>query len=133
MTYSNPRETNAHGWIAVDREDGSTLILEPAAIETRLLWQMARNGDFGDVEPFQAPEPTDQELADAARAQRNRALSATDFIVLSDAPYADKSAWCAYRQALRDVPEQEGFPRSIDWPAAPALTIDADAEAANRG
>lgn len=133
MTYRNPRETNSLGWIAVDREDGTKLILEPTAAETRLLWQMARNGDFGDVEPFQAPEPTDQELADAARAQRNRALAATDFIVLSDAPYTNKAAWCAYRQALRDVPEQAGFPREIEWPAAPSLWADAEAEAVNRG
>ena len=133
MTYSNPRETNALGWIKVDREDGTSLVLDPDNRDTRLLWQMARNGDFGDVAAYVAPEPTDDELAAEARAKRNAKLVATDWIVLADAPVANKAAWCAYRQALRDIPEQRGFPREIEWPVPPAYAADADQEATNRG
>ncbi|WP_412841983.1 phage tail assembly chaperone, partial [Cereibacter johrii] len=32
----------------------------------------------------------------------------------------DAAAWTAYRQALRDVPEQPGFPAEIAWPEPPA-------------
>ncbi|NBW23522.1 MAG: phage tail protein, partial [Caulobacteraceae bacterium] len=44
---------------------------------------------------------------------------ATDWTQLPDAPVADHEAWAAYRQALRDVPEQPGFPAQIEWPTAP--------------
>ena len=30
-----------------------------------------------------------------------------------------KDAWRAYRQALLDVPQQEGFPTNISWPEVP--------------
>ena len=32
---------------------------------------------------------------------------------------ADQQAWIDYRQALRDVPQQNGFPTDIDWPMNP--------------
>lgn len=53
-----------------------------------------------------------------AREKRNRLLKESDWAVVVDAP-TDKKAWKAYRQALRDVTSQPGFPTSIDWPVAP--------------
>ena len=53
--------------------------------------------------------------ADDARRLRNRLLSQSDWTQASDSP-VDKTAWAAYRQALRDIPEQSGFPDNIDWP-----------------
>lgn len=69
------------------------------------------------------PEPTDEELAAAARRQRNYLISACDFLAMPDYPLSEeeRSAVTAYRQALRDVPAQEGFPREITWPEAPAV------------
>jgi hypothetical protein len=55
-------------------------------------------------------------LASSVRAQRNQKLAQTDWMMLSDAA-TDKAAVAAYRQALRDVPEQAGFPENIVWPA----------------
>jgi hypothetical protein len=52
------------------------------------------------------------------RQQRNELLSACDWTQLPDSP-ADHEAWAAYRQALRDVPAQEGFPWDVTWPEAP--------------
>jgi hypothetical protein len=43
-------------------------------------------------------------------------------VVPPDAPATFKAAsnaWAAYRQALRDVPQQPGFPRHIEWPDLP--------------
>jgi hypothetical protein len=59
--------------------------------------------------------------ANEARMQRDARLAACDWTVLADAPLSstDKTAWKAYRQALRDVPAQPGFPTQIDWPVAP--------------
>jgi hypothetical protein len=52
------------------------------------------------------------------RSERNALLSASDWPQVADAP-VDKAAWATYRQALRDVTEQSGFPWTIDWPTQP--------------
>jgi len=52
------------------------------------------------------------------RAERDQRLSATDWTQLADAP-VDPALWAAYRQALRDLPQQAGFPLQITWPVAP--------------
>ena len=56
--------------------------------------------------------------AAAVRANRNARLAATDWTQIADST-ADKPAWAAYRQALRDVPSQAGFPQSVTWPQEP--------------
>jgi hypothetical protein len=59
------------------------------------------------------------------RKVRNEALTATDARVTTppDAPAgfmkANVEAWCVYRQALRDVPQQTTFPFHTDWPERP--------------
>jgi hypothetical protein len=52
------------------------------------------------------------------RQQRNDKLKDSDWTQLADSP-VDKAAWAAYRQALRDITAQAGFPWTIDWPAQP--------------
>lgn len=46
---------------------------------------------------------------------------------------AEKLAWAAYKQVLRDVPTQTGFPYSVTWPVLPADTtgVLADSLTAN--
>jgi hypothetical protein len=56
--------------------------------------------------------------ATEVRKQRNAKLAATDWSQIADAT-VDKAVWATYRQALRDVPTQEGFPWTIVWPVAP--------------
>ena len=60
----------------------------------------------------------DEEQADSVRADRNARLAACDWTQLADAP-VDAAAWATYRAALRDVPQQEGFPWNVTWPDAP--------------
>ena len=60
----------------------------------------------------------DAEQAKAVREQRNTKLSESDWTQLADAP-VDDLAWATYRQALRDVPTQSGFPWTVTWPDAP--------------
>lgn len=64
---------------------------------------------------------TDNEFAAEAREKRNQLIAETDYLAMPDYPLDDekKAAVFAYRQALRDVPEQAGFPRQIDWPVKP--------------
>jgi len=51
------------------------------------------------------------------RSKRNRLLSDTDWMALSDNTMTPE--WASYRQALRDITEQEGFPYSVTWPTKP--------------
>ena len=64
---------------------------------------------------------TDEEYAAEAREKRNQLIAETDFMAMPDYPLPEdkRQAVLAYRQALRDVPEQAGFPRQIDWPVKP--------------
>lgn len=68
-------------------------------------------------------EMTDEELASRVRMRRDSMISRTDFYVQPDYPSDPEGleAVKAYRQALRDVPEQSGFPRNVQWPAMPSV------------
>lgn len=61
------------------------------------------------------------ETADEIRARRDKLLADTDWTQTLDAPIdaATREAMRTYRQALRDVPQQEGFPADIQWPELP--------------
>ena len=59
----------------------------------------------------------DAEAAKAVRADRDKRLAETDWTALSDVTMSPEMA--AYRQALRDVPSQAGFPHEITWPNKP--------------
>lgn len=60
----------------------------------------------------------DAEQAKSIREQRTQKLKQTDWTQIADST-ADKTAWATYRQALRDIPAQAGFPWTITWPDAP--------------
>lgn len=70
--------------------------------------------------PADAPPPfvDIEQLKTDARTQRNQLLSETDWTQIADAP-VDKGIWATYRQALRDIPQQIGFPTTITWPVKP--------------
>ena len=59
-----------------------------------------------------------ERLASQIRQERNTLLSECDWTQVSDAP-VNQVAWQTYRQALRDVTSQEGFPYSVTWPTKP--------------
>jgi tail assembly chaperone len=75
------------------------------------------NATFSWTDRRAAAQITADQAA-AARFQRDRLLSASDFSQLPDSP-GDKPTWAKYRQALRDVPNQAGFPQTIIWPTSP--------------
>ena len=62
------------------------------------------------------PEP---QASANIRASRNQRLAACDWTQLPDAP-VDHIKWATYRQALRDVSSQPGFPWNVEWPSQPA-------------
>lgn len=67
---------------------------------------------------FTVEQIPDAEKAGQVRADRNTKLAECDWTQLADAP-VDQAAWSTYRQALRDVPTQAGFPWDIQWPSKP--------------
>ena len=81
----------------------------------------------GVLTPLTADEITELEgswadrendrLANKARVERDSLLAETDWMALSDVTMSD--AMTAYRQALRDIPSQAGFPSSVTWPTKP--------------
>ncbi len=60
----------------------------------------------------------DAEQAKSVREQRNQKLKDSDWTQVADAP-VDQAAWATYRQALRDIPSQQGFPWDVQWPTQP--------------
>lgn len=52
--------------------------------------------------------------------ERNKLLVNSDWTQLADVPLTNKAEWANYRQELRDIPEQQGYPVNVVWPVAPA-------------
>jgi hypothetical protein len=75
------------------------------------------------VRDMTAEEVASRNDAQAAniRAQRDIKLAETDWIVIKNLELNANipGAWEVYRQALRDVPAQSGFPWTITWPNQP--------------
>lgn len=67
------------------------------------------------------PTPyTPAQLIDTALIKRAQLLAACDWSQLPDVPIATQLIWRAYRQALRDITLQPGYPQAIIWPVKPA-------------
>lgn len=66
--------------------------------------------------------------AESAYALRGVLLQQSDWTQLIDVPLTDeqRAAWVTYRQELRDVPSQPGFPTNIAWPVAPNTSVGTD-------
>ena len=95
------------------------------------IWYNKKTGDatvFDDAEDmsnwpnFQeaelaSPTLTEEQVAEQVRTQRNLLLEASDIMAISD---RITDEWRTYRQALRDVPAQSGFPTNVTWPVEPS-------------
>lgn len=66
----------------------------------------------------EAIDALDLNQSRSVRATRNAKLAECDWTQLADSS-ADKAAWATYRQALRDITTQTGFPWDVQWPVAP--------------
>ena len=129
-TVTNPVWANVEHTIIncnVDFDDLSEALVPFSAVasgdypHTHEIFARCVAGEFGPIAEYvPPPPPTTEELATAARAERNRLLTETDWTQAADVPQATKDLWAPYRQALRDVPQQSGFPTDIVWPTKPA-------------
>ena len=69
----------------------------------------------------EAKAAKDAEAAKGVRTTRDAKLAECDWLVIKAAEtgVALAADWATYRQALRDVPSQAGFPHNVTWPAKP--------------
>lgn len=87
-------------------------------------WQY--NWRVDDLSPEQIAENTaakERKAVVAAKTKRDKMLSESDWVVIKalEAGALVSEEWVVYRQALREVPQQEGFPNTIAWPVFPLL------------
>ena len=75
-------------------------------------------GDLWDGISFSSPPEDIAAKEVEIRNLRNKLLTSSDWTQVIDAP-VDQAAWATYRQALRDIPQQEGFPATVVWPTQP--------------
>lgn len=75
------------------------------------------------------PKSQDQ-TAQTVKAIRNQLLADSDWTQLPNGPLSDaqRTAWATYRQALRDVSSQPGYPLHVNWPAQPQKGINGSGE-----
>ena len=133
MNYRNAKYINDSGWIDCEIQHPQfgwiPYTLNPADTDMTvnngdLLEAMAKKGDVSAYIP-----PTQDELDAAAsvaiRSERNRKLASdVDPIAGNALRWAaltaeQQQAWADYRQALLDVPSQDGFPHNVSWPVKP--------------
>jgi len=98
--------------------------LKDSYAHTKQIFNECVEGKWGTVAEFVSYVPTTKELAANARAQRDALLQELDNIVGNPLRWASfsseqQTAWADYRQALLDVPQQLGFPNTINWPTKP--------------
>lgn len=126
-TYKNHRPLGTHecpDWEVVTVSNGNPY-LEGWATEN----QYIKNGKFVDrpTRPSSSHiwnwdscswELNEESLIESVIYKRNLLLSESDWTQLSDVS-CDKVAWATYRQSLRDLTSQSGYPFEIMWPEKP--------------
>jgi hypothetical protein len=73
-----------------------------------------------DASPDEVEQRTNNQAV-SVRAERNNLIAKCDWTQLNDAPIDSlkRADWVEYRQALRDIPQQPGFPWDVIWPNQP--------------
>jgi hypothetical protein len=100
-----------HGWLpyTLDPADGD-MTIDNSALRALIGSDYAAYVALSDGEINAA-------LANDVRAERNAKLAESDWRASQDVTMSD--AWRTFRQLLRDVPAQAGFPSNITWPTEP--------------
>jgi hypothetical protein len=111
--FTNPRFTEDGGIVVVQEGDIDFYVFEGD------IYEQAKQGAFGPVADFVPYVPTQEEKVAIIRAERDALLAATDWTQLPDVPEAIREAYAVYRQALRDITQQAGFPDAVEWPVKP--------------
>lgn len=97
--------------------------LVPAACQTHKIKRGPNMEWMVEVIPAKTEEELEEEAKATVRAKRDALIAKTDFLLAADYPISaeDLEEVKAYRQALRDVPQQAGFPDAVEWPTMPEV------------
>ena len=81
-----------------------------------------RNGEY-IPEPYVEPEIDAEVAKESIRKKRNQLISETDYMFTTDyeMSYLDRKLVKEYRQSLRDITKQKGFPLNVKWPKKPSF------------
>jgi hypothetical protein len=119
----NPSEEMLASWNVFPVKDRPAPAFNPATENCNQVNPTLENGEW--VMTWQVTPASAEEIAERlerksaeVRQQRNQLLNNCDWTQLVDAP-VDASPWATYRQALRDITDQPGFPWNVEWPAVP--------------
>lgn len=111
------------------------ILQQLVAAEHELYKEVAVNDESGNkiaTTVEEIPQPTEAEKRAKkeaeVRAKRDYLISQTDYLLQPDYPISaeDLEKVKAYRQALRDIPEQKGFPENVTWPEEVTYTVIRD-------
>ena len=91
------------------RDEGSALLVNGVWTQNYIVSQLT---------PEEAAAKA-EEQGRIVRAERDRLLERADWTQAVDIAKATQDKWAPYRQALRDVPQQAGFPFNVVWPQSP--------------
>jgi hypothetical protein len=83
---------------------------EDPEVHGRELFSNAIKGLYGGILPFEATTIPLEVVTSRIKDARNKKLIETDWTQLPDVPQTTRELWEPYRQALRDLPQQTGFP-----------------------
>ena len=108
--------SQANGVEQVDGKWYTKYILGPVFTDTPATGETPAKTAAENETAYKASK--DAEQAKSVRATRGEKLAECDWTQVADAP-VDKAVWATYRQALRDVTTQTGFPWTITWPDEP--------------
>lgn len=130
--YRNAKRINDSGWIDCEIEHETygwiPYTLNPADTDMTINNDdlLAAMETAGDVAPYVPPTQAelDAELSGQLREERDGLLVELDAFVGNPLRWGSLSAeqqdaWAVYRQALLDVPQQDGFPNDVTWPVKP--------------
>lgn len=101
--------------------DHAKTVTEGAPTEDQGIWHQV--WVITDATTGEIAERTTSKSNDV-RSERTKRLADCDWTQLPDAP-VDQAAWAAYRQELRDITKQVGFPWNVVWPRDPYSPIPA--------
>ncbi len=121
--YTNQEKTQFLSQVSVDGcEPFPFYVATEVEDDSEIYKQIMAKYRTGDFVPDDFALDADK-LSYDIRADRNKLLSDTDYLVSPDYPISDddREAVKAYRQALRDITKQDGFPIDIVWPEKPEV------------
>lgn len=124
INFKNPKYTKK-GFIDVEIEHPklgwieytcSPLDDDPSDITKCNKCLFERISSLGNIAPYVPRTLSDEQLSLVARDIRNSLLISSDWSQLPDIPDSVRNVWVSYRQKLRDITSQPGYPKIIDWP-----------------